>query len=121
MIQVTLPYPVSANVYWRTFRGITVVSKRALEYRDSVKAICYAHGIQAMEGNLAVFYELCAKKPKKDTGKEPRVMDLSNAIKVAEDALQGAAYANDKQVKAFSIRYGDPVPGGALRVKIVQA
>ena len=97
------------------------MSKRALEYRKSVKAICYVNGVVPMEGKLAMFMELCAKKPKKDTGKEPRVMDLDNCIKVALDAMQGACYANDKQAHALSIKYGDPVPGGCLNVRIVKA
>lgn len=74
-----------------------------------------------MDGPVAVFLELCAKKPKKDTGKEPRVIDLDNCAKVSLDALQSLAYHDDRQVRALSIKYGDPVPGGALKVKIVQA
>ena len=100
---------------------MTVISKRALEYRKSVKAICYAYGVQPMEGKLAVFLTLCARKPKKDTGKEPRVIDLDNCAKVMLDALQGVGYENDKQVRALSLKYGDPVPGGCLNVMIVKA
>lgn len=35
-------------------------------------------------------------------------------------ALQGFAYANDAQIAALSITKGDPVPGGALHVRVVQ-
>jgi crossover junction endodeoxyribonuclease RusA len=120
LIEIQLPYPVSANVYWRTFRGITVVSPRAIEYRKSVKALCYVAGIQPLDGDIALFLELCAKKPKKQTGKRPRCMDLSNAIKVAEDAMQGACFWNDSQVRKLCLEFGEPIYGGCLLVRIEQ-
>lgn len=100
---------------------MTVVSKRALEYRTAVQFQCAVNNVVPMEGWLAVFLELCAKKPKKDTGKEPRVIDLDNCAKVALDAMQGCVYGNDKQVRALSIKYGEPVPGGRLSVMVVKA
>lgn len=119
MIQVSLPYPISSNLYWRHCRGITFVSKRALEYRKAVKDACCE--VQPMSGKVAIFVTLCAKKPKRETGKEPRVIDLDNCLKVLCDALQGCAFENDKQIHAISAKYGDPVPGGCLNVMIVKA
>lgn len=34
-----LPYPVSTNRYWRNFRGYTVRSKEANQYKEIVKAL----------------------------------------------------------------------------------
>jgi crossover junction endodeoxyribonuclease RusA len=47
-----------------------------------------------------------------------RCIDLDNGLKVAVDALQGVAYANDSQLVGISIRRGEPVPGGALVVSV---
>lgn len=121
MISLTLPYPVSNNTYYRNFRGITTISKRGREYKAQVAEICKAAGITPMNGRLAVFLEICPKKPKADTGKEPRCIDIDNGAKCLADSLQGFAYANDAQIWALSIRRGDPVPGGCLNVRIVYA
>ena len=121
MIQVSLPYPISSNLYWRHSGKFVYVSKRALEYRKSVAAICYAYGAKMMEGKVALFVELCPKARKVDTGKPIRVIDLDNCLKVMCDALQGIAFTNDSQIHAISAKYGEPVPGGALNIKVVSA
>ena len=74
-----------------------------------------------MDGDLAVFLEVCAKAPKKPTGKRPRVLDIDNVAKGVLDSLQGIIYENDSAIRALSIKYGEPVPGGALNIKVVSA
>lgn len=118
-INITLPYPVSNNVYYRHFRGITVISKRGREYKAIVAELCRFAGVTEIAGKVAVEIEICPKKPKKDTGKEPRCLDLDNMFKVALDSLQGHAYANDAQIWKLSGSRGEPVTGGQLNVKVV--
>jgi crossover junction endodeoxyribonuclease RusA len=48
------------------------------------------------------------------------VLDLDNCLKVAQDALQGIAYANDKQVRSIRADYGDPVDGGGVTVRVTK-
>ena len=117
-ISLTLPYPVSNNVYYRHFRGMTVISKRGREYKATVASLCQFAGIKEIAGKVAVEIEICPKKPKKDTGKEPRCLDLDNMFKVALDSLQGHAYANDAQIWRLSGSRGEPVPGGQLNVRV---
>lgn len=77
-------------------------------------------GVQEMGGKLAVSLEVCPKRPKVSTGKEPRCQDLDNLPKSVLDSLQGFAYANDAQIWALSIKRGEPVPGGCLHVQVEQ-
>ena len=117
-INLILPYPVSNNTYYRNFKGITVISKRGREYKAEVANLCKFAGITEISGKVAVSLEICPKKPKKDTGKEPRCLDLDNIFKACLDSLQGHAYANDAQIWILSGRRGEPVPGGQLNVRV---
>ena len=117
-ISLVLPYPVSNNTYYRNFRGITTISKRGREYKQEVARLCGEAGVQEIKGRVAVELEICPKRPKKETGKEPRCLDLDNLFKGVLDSLQGFAYANDAQIWKLSARRGEPVPGGCLNVKV---
>lgn len=118
-ISLKLPYPVSNNVYYRHFRGITVISKRGREYKAIVAELCRFAGVTEIAGKVAVEIEICPKKPKTFTGKEPRCLDLDNIFKACLDSLQGHAYANDAQIWRLSGSRGEPVPGGQLNVRVV--
>ena len=87
MIELTLPYPPSANRYWRNFRGRMVQSKAAREYIEQVRLAHSGHDL--MEGQVVVTVSLY--RPRKSG-------DLDNFFKVALDALQGVVYKDDKQV-----------------------
>lgn len=117
-INLVLPYPVSNNTYYRNFKGITVISKRGREYKAEVARLCGEAGVQKLTGRLAVDLEICPKRPKKETGKEPRCQDIDNIAKCVLDSLQGFAYDNDAQIWKLSISRGEPVPGGCLNVKV---
>lgn len=98
---LTLPVPPSSNRYWRTtarysrarkrWRAITYKSAEAKEYQKSAQNLALAAGMRPIPGPtevtlIVVWY------------REKRIGDLTNRIKVVEDALQGAAYDDDKQV-----------------------
>lgn len=116
---LNLPYPVSANVYWRTTaRGnkvTTYVSDEAKQYKRTVWLI--ARKMKLIEGDASIALALHPRMTK--SGKaHKQVLDLDNAIKVTLDALIGIAYEDDKQVKHISARYGEPVQDGGLTVEI---
>lgn len=84
-----LPFPPSANRYWRHYRGITVRSDEADSYIAKVATYCQIAGIEPLTGDIKLllyFYRFNAAR------------DLNNCIKVLEDALQGYAYVNDNQI-----------------------
>lgn len=118
-IQLTLPYPVSTNRYWRSAaakgRVRTYRSKEADEYRDAVKWLAKCEQIKSHDGDYSLEFELHPRQ-NKDGSASGSVIDLDNALKVALDALEDVIYKNDNQVKQLSIRYGKPVIGGGLTV-----
>jgi len=89
-INITLPYPPSANRYWRHLRnGRTIVSDEARVYRTTANALCRITGMRPLDGRVCVTYHVY--RPIKRG-------DLMNREKVLSDALQGAAFADDAQI-----------------------
>lgn len=89
MTPVTLPYPPSANRYWRHFRGRVVVSSAAKKYRKSAAELALAAGLTPLDGPVVV--RLAVYRP-------ARRGDLDNTLKVLLDSLRGAAYHDDAQI-----------------------
>jgi len=85
--KLVLPYPPSANRYWRNFRGRTVLSEEARAYKSLIQDKV---GEQPMlKGPLVI--ALLMYRPQKSG-------DLDNRIKVAIDSLQGVLFEDDKQI-----------------------
>ena len=115
---IILPYPISTNRYWRTFRGMTVVSKEAKAYKEQVAQIAQLSGCIKHSGNVSIDITLYPKR-NKDGSPNAKVMDLENCLKVVLDALQGVAYDNDKQVVALTAKYAnEPKENGGVKVCI---
>lgn len=122
-----LPYPISTNRYWRSFRGRMVRSKLALEYKAEVVALATESLLHKYTGPVAVRMTLHPERPmdwEKRARKDPnwalgvRRIDIDNAQKVALDALQGVVFDNDKQVTSLCITLGEPIAGGGLSVEV---
>jgi Holliday junction resolvase len=119
VISLQLPYPVSANVYWRHVvvgrRAVTLVSREAKAYRALVAALCA--DVKAIAGELHVELVLHPRRTAKGVASKVRI-DLDNAVKVALDALQGLAFADDAQVVELHAMVGEPMDGGGLGVVV---
>lgn len=93
MIRLTLPVPPSANKYWRTVvikgQGRVLLSSEARFYRAAIQRFGRKAELRPLDGPLAfsVWWYRAIKSG-----------DLSNRIKQLEDALQGVAMHDDKQV-----------------------
>lgn len=86
-MNLTLPYPPSANRYWRNVRGRMVISAEARAYRAAIARIC--RGMTPMAGAVAV--DVIVFRPAKRG-------DLDNTLKVLLDSLKGFAFIDDDQV-----------------------
>lgn len=134
MINLTLPYPISANRYWRTFmpKGfkapVTTVSPEAKEYKQSVGWICKAAGIKSpIVGRVHIEIKLYPKRPldwAKRAAKNPsnwdddvQCIDLDNARKVLYDSIKGIAIIDDKWVFSDSAKRMEP--DGNARVEMI--
>lgn len=114
MQSVTLPYPPSANRYWRIFRGRAVHSKAATDYRKAVADILSKQPV-----NYQVSLSVILHPKQNQDGSDCKVIiDLDNCLKVTLDALQGLAYHNDNQVRHITAEYGESIPSGGLTVTI---
>lgn len=123
-----LPYPISANRYWRNWRGQMRRSNEAREYRAIAEELARAANLPLLAGCVRFAFVLhpalpkdWAKREKKEPHRWPlgcRRIDIDNALKVVLDALQEIAYENDNQVTDLSIRLGRPIEGGGVAVTV---
>jgi crossover junction endodeoxyribonuclease RusA len=130
-ITVTLPAPVSANVYWRTRvvknMAMTYVSAEAKAFKAEVAKLLHAAGVTPpFPGRVAVSLVLYphrpldwAKRVKKlgaawDDG--VRSIDLDNSIKVTLDAMKGIAFQDDVWVRRIHAERAEP--DGQARVVV---
>ncbi|WP_186216279.1 RusA family crossover junction endodeoxyribonuclease [Burkholderia gladioli] len=136
MITVTLPYPISANRYWRS-RVIkprsgpeivsTYVSTEAKAYKQEVGWLLRAAGVrQPIAGRVAVAYTLYPHRPQDWKTRQRKLgvtwddsvqcIDLDNAQKVLLDALKGLAFDDDAWVRRITAERAEP--DGEARVVV---
>lgn len=127
--KLELPYPVSANRYWRHVpnkrTGLTMhfLSGEAKAYKEAVAWIARASGFRnPTEKQIEIVSITLVPRRYNDEGvRIGGLMDLGNCWKIAEDALQGVVYVNDRQIKRFGrIEYGEPTDHGALIVEVAE-
>ena len=117
MPKLILPIPPGANRIWRTYRNVTVKSKDARHFEQTVRFEAHRQGIcPPLDGPVRVRMYYHPKARKKETGKPIRRMDVDAPIKAVLDALIGIAYPDDYAVVKVSSRLANPVPGGQLVV-----
>lgn len=88
-IRLTLPFPVSANRYWRANRGRVHRSAEAVAYKEQVGWLCAAAGVEPLRGDVRVSF---------DFYRPARRGDTDNFLKIAIDSLIGFAYIDDSQI-----------------------
>lgn len=130
-IVLTLPYPISANRYWRSFatakRVVTVPSSEAKDYRHAVQLIARAAGItQPIPGRVRIDLQLYPNRPQDYQARmrkhgsawddSVQCIDLDNANKVLLDSLKGIAIEDDKWVRKLSAERMEP--DGQARVVV---
>lgn len=96
---ITLPYPPSANRYWRNVDGKTLKSAEARAYQTSAGWSAKLQGVACLLGDVEV--EIRVYRPAQRG-------DLDNCLKIILDALKGICYEDDKQiVKITAERFDD--------------
>lgn len=132
-ITLILPWPVSANRYWRTRVvnniAMTYISDEARSYKSQVGWIAKAAGVkEPIIGRVAISYVLYPKRPQdfeKRIRQSPdswddtvQCIDLDNAQKVLFDALKGVVIEDDKWVRKIEAERAEPDGDARLVVTI---
>lgn len=129
-ITITLPYPISANRYWRVFmpKGfkapVTAISTEAKDYKAEVGWLCKAAGIRTpITGRVCIDVQLYPHRPQDwqtrmrkqgDAWSDSvQCIDLDNANKVLLDSLKGIAIDDDKWVRKIVSERMEPDAHGA--------
>jgi crossover junction endodeoxyribonuclease RusA len=133
-IVLALPYPISANRYWKTFvlgkRVMAAPSAEAKAYKKQVAALAKAQGCTApILGRVQIDIQLYPERPQ-DWKKRMRLngeawddtvrcLDLDNARKVVYDSLKGVAIEDDKWVRRDTGQRMEPDEHGARLIVII--
>ena len=111
MRELTLPYPPSANHYFRMVGPRVLISREGRRFRERVAGVLAAHGVRPMAGRLAL--AVLVRPP------DLRRRDLDNVQKALLDALEkGGAYGDDSQIDLLLTRRGPPAAGGHAHVQL---
>lgn len=136
MIRLTLPYPISANRYWRPVKlgaHISIVpTKEAKDYRKTVAGLCFAQGVaKPIGGRVAVTLQLYPHRPLDWKARQRKhgaawddtvqCIDLTNAEKVLLDALNGIAFEDDSRLFRYLAERMEPDEHGARVVLTIAA
>jgi crossover junction endodeoxyribonuclease RusA len=136
VIVLHLPYPLSANKYWRPVHvggHISIVpTKDAKNFREQITWLARAAGVvKPIAGRVEVALQLYPNRPQ-DWQKRMRkegatwadsvmCIDLTNAEKVLLDALNGVVFEDDKRIWKYSAQRMEPDEKGARCVLYVRA
>jgi len=103
---IELPYPPTANTYWRNVGGRVLLSKKGRLYRKAVQALAWAHK-WPQYGNQRVSVLITATMP------DRRRRDIDNLHKACLDSLTHAGvWDDDSQIDDLHIvRDGVEKPG----------
>lgn len=112
-----IPWPVSANRYWRNFKGRMVVSKEAIEYKARVATIFGMLGAQKHACPVSVSMLVHPRMTKLGVASLVRA-DLDNLLKVVFDGLNGVAWDDDSQVVKLHAEFADPISGGGVSISV---
>lgn len=109
---ITLPYPPSANRYWRSWRGRMVVSDAAKTYKLAAWMVAQSAGIHPLAGDVAISVHVY---------RPARRGDVDNSLKVLLDALIGVAYQDDSQIVELHVWRHDDKRNPRAEVEIAPA
>lgn len=113
-VELTLPEPPSANRIWRTGRGRTYTSQAAKDFKAAVYA-------EALRQRITKPVFAGPVKLTMTWYRQRKAGDLSNRIKVVEDALNGVVWVDDKQVSELHLFRVDGQRPGRLHLIIEEA
>jgi crossover junction endodeoxyribonuclease RusA len=111
-MNITLPYPPSANRYWRYNRGQIHRSAEADAYKTEIGWKCKIARLSPSPNPVKIWL---------DVYRPAKRGDLDNLAKVILDGLQGHLYHNDSQVIELHMRRFDDKHNPRVEVRMTFA
>ena len=111
-MNLILNLPPSANRAWRHTNGRTYMTREAKAYKELTYWKAKQQGAKPLEGPVILRGTIYFPNQRGD---------LSNRIKVLEDALQGAAYVNDSQVVRIDLSKAIDKKNPRVELEILEA
>lgn len=110
-----MSYPVGGNRAWRQANGKVIPNPKAVAWKRQAAESASLAGIQIITGPVEIHCRLHPRLNKDGTPSKTR-LDCDAPLKLLLDALNGVAYADDKQIIRIVAEIAHPVAGGALSV-----
>lgn len=105
-LELTLPWPPSANTYWRRVGAKVLISAAGRAYRQAIAALIWRAGRPRLEGRLGLHVITHQS--------DLRERDLDNLPKAVQDSLQHAGvFERDSQIDHSTWTRGEVVDGEA--------
>jgi len=102
-VTLTLPYPPSANHYWKRCGHRYFIAPKGVAFRTQVMVACAASGVRPLSGLVSLAVTL--------TPGDERRRDIDNVLKPLLDALtHGGAWNDDSQVSRLVVERHAPLP-----------
>jgi len=135
VITLTLPMPISANRYWRSFvlgkRVMVAPSGDAKKYKKAVAQLAREAGItEPLTGRVHVDLEIYPQRPQdwaRRARMDPfgwdddvRALDIDNVRKCLYDSMKGVVFDDDKWVWSDAARRMEPDGEARVVVRITQ-
>lgn len=135
MLTVTLPYPLSANKYWRPVtlngRAMIVPTKEAKAFKDEIAWLLRSAGVRSpIDGRVKIHLDLYPQRPKDWQARQRKLgarwddnvmcIDIDNARKVLYDAFKGVLIVDDKWIWSDSAARREPDGEARVVVTITQ-
>ena len=112
-MQFTLPFPPSANHYYRRVGPRTLISREGRAYRKNVCALLAGNGPRKPPAGGRIALAMDAFPP------DRRRRDLDNLLKSTQDALEHARiYGDDSQIDLLAVQRRSVLPDGQIVVSI---
>lgn len=112
-MNLVLPYPPSANAYWRADRrGFVRVSDVARSYKNAVALYLNTQRLAPFTNDVRVSVKVFRPQ---------RRGDLDNTLKVLLDALKGFAFRDDAQVTVLHAERFDDAANPRAEITIESA